>query len=105
MEQLIGFYAYSGFEPPTKIADSIRDFMSKLKDKETNIESNYLGNITQDVYDELEEIIMLEGEEERLINDVTTPFNIYYNPYVESFQMLNQERFDLPENENLEQWI
>lgn len=101
MKQLKGIYFYNGFNAPEKIADDICDFMKDLKNKDTTISSNYLGDLTSELESELSFNIENYGTDERDINNLLYDYSFFYNPSTEDFQNININRYGLDKNEYL----
>ena len=47
-----GFYSYSGFDKPELIADNLQEFLNEVE-----IESNYLGDVTASVKEDIYELV------------------------------------------------
>ena len=83
------YYYYNGFEEPQEI---------DLDDM--TIESNYLGDITEEFMEEHNE---WKTEDDSLYNEMMGVYNIWRNPTLEDFQEVN-ERVGLWTNAYLEEW-
>ncbi|EGQ3936098.1 hypothetical protein RT967_000121 [Staphylococcus pseudintermedius] len=51
-KQELKFYSYTGFSEPKLLADSFKELSKKLI-----VESNYLGDVTNDTLEEISELI------------------------------------------------
>src|SRR5699024_5430691 len=103
MQQLKGIYFYNGFNKPNKLADNLNDFMDDLKNKNTVLTTNYLGDVSNDLLDELTETL----EDDQITNDDITnilyDYSLFYNPTIKAFQDININRFNLDKNEYLKE--
>lgn len=84
------FYSYSGFGKPQEVA--IEDLV---------IESNYLGDVTNDFLEVYEEY---KNESDEELNEHLGYYGVYRNPKKSVFQEMNTCSYGLAKNEYLEDW-
>ena len=90
-KQLKGVYTYNGFGSPKKIADDVRGLLNDLKAGDTTICSNYLGNLSSDLIEELE-LYLNEGWD---VEDLLPEFSLFKDPAISEFIDLNIYRYGL----------
>lgn len=105
MERLKGVYFYNGFNKPKKLADNLDELINDLRNKDTVLTDNYLGDITDDLRDELTELLNDDSMSERDINNVLYDYSIFYKPTIKVFQDININRYGLGKNEYLADFI
>ena len=105
MEQLKGIYFYNGFNEPKKLADNLSDFMSDLKNKDTVLTTNYLGDISDELLDELTYVAKDNRTIDDDINNALYSYSLFYNPTIKDFQNININRYGLKKNEYLADFI
>lgn len=86
----VKYYFYNGFGKPEEI--DIRDVI---------VESNYRGNITDEMTEEHEE---WKSESDEEYNEHMGFYGIYRNPTIEEFRIVN-EMFGLDEDTYLDEWL
>ena len=105
MERLKGVYFYNGFNKPKKLADNLDELINDLRNKDTVLTDNYLGDITDDLRDELTELLNDDSMSERDINNALYDYSIFYKPTIKVFQDININRYGLGKNEYLADFI
>ena len=93
MEQLKGIYFYNGFNKPNKLADNLSDFMDDLKNKDTVLTTNYLGDVSDELLDELTYV----AKDNRTIDDDIN--NALY--VVSKYEMLEYNNITLKNGDKL----
>lgn len=65
MQKIKGIYFYNGFNKPKKLADDLNELIDDLQNKDTVLTTNYLGDVSNDLLDELTETL----EDDQITND------------------------------------
>lgn len=105
MQQLKGIYFYNGFNKPNKLADNLSDFMNDLKNKDTVLTTNYLGDVSDELLDELTYVAKDNRTIDDDINNALYSYSLFYNPTIKDFQNININRYGLEKNEYLADFI
>ena len=105
MEELKGIYFYNGFNKPNKLADNLSDFMNDLKNKDTVLTTNYLGDVSDELLDELTYVAKDNRTIDDDINNALYSYSLFYNPTIKDFQNININRYGLEKNEYLADFI
>ena len=105
MQQLKGIYFYNGFNKPNKLADNLSDFMNDLKNKDTVLTTNYLGDVSDELLDELTYVAKDNRTIDDDINNALYSYSLFYNPTIKDFQNININRYGLEKNEYLTDFI
>ena len=105
MEQLKGIYFYNGFNEPNKLANNLSDFMNDLKNKDTVLTTNYLGDVSDELLDELTYVAKDNRTIDDDINNALYSYSLFYNPTIKDFQNININRYGLKKNEYLADFI
>lgn len=100
-----GVYFYNGFNKPNKLADNLNELIDDLQNKDTVITTNYLGDVSNDLLDELTELLNDDNMSDRDINNTLYGYSLFYNPTVKVFQDMNINRYGLDKNEYLTDFI
>lgn len=91
MEKLKGFYYYAGFSEPEFLASNLKDFMDNVV-----VESNYLGDVTENIKEEINEVILLNNSDieskefEEDLKDILYSYSIFFNPTKEELEEMNK---------------
>ena len=95
--QNLKFYSYSGFESPELLAIGLDNLM-----KDLTVESNYLGDVTNDTIDELTDWLdIFDTIEEMQEHHENVVSGIWINPTYENLKDFNL-RVGLNENDYIE---
>lgn len=105
MERLKGVYFYNGFNKPSKLADNLNDFMNDLSNKDTTLTDNYLGDVSDELLDELTYVTKDNRAIDDDINNALYSYSLFYNPTIKDFQNININRYGLEKNEYLADFI
>lgn len=93
----VKFYSYNGFNKPQFLATGIKEL-----EKNLIVESNYLGDLTDDTIEEIKEHVkMFDTIEEIQCHDENYINGVWINPTLKNLQNYNQY-VGLDENSYLE---
>ena len=82
-------YEYSGFSAPKLLADNVHDFLKDLKETSTTVTSNYIGDLSGQIIEDIEFILNLDKAFNKDdINDCLVP-GIWCDPSIEDFKAFN----------------
>lgn len=103
-EVLKGFYTYSGFDEPKKLANDLESLVENVR-----VDSNFKGVLTDDVLFHIEELqgwhknnrVISDEEFEEDMKDLLYEYDIYLNPTRGELEEVN-ERYGLPKETYIE---
>lgn len=100
---LKGIYFYNGFNKPEYLANDINNLLRKLKTGDVTIDSNYLGDMAEDIIDDIEFAIQFKEPNERRfeLNRVLFEFNIFINPRKNELSEINTYSFGLDKDTHI----
>ena len=81
-------YEYSGFSAPKLLADNVHDFLKDLKETSAIVTSNYIGDVSGQIIEDIEFILNLDRTFNKDdINDCLVP-GIWCDPSIEILKRL-----------------